>query len=156
MKPCRNNNRHLCVGNCIFLILCFTHFNLLGLLCSTGLLCALLPLFGFAPFDSVDSEFDAGWCVLGGSIGDGGGWHLFITTLGCATLSSYKKRANKQVLINRLLWDENCSLWSELWYLRHFLFFSCVGLLLLSFCPVPCDTKATKQIRQKKLKGAMS
>lgn len=54
-------------------LLCFTHFNFLALLCPSGLLRALLPLFGFASFHSVDSEFDAGWCMLGGSIGDGGG-----------------------------------------------------------------------------------
>ena len=35
---------------------------------STGLLRALLPLFGFAPFDPVDSKFDAGGRMLGGGI----------------------------------------------------------------------------------------
>lgn len=49
------------------------YLDLLALWGSTGLLSALLPLLGFTTFNSVDSEFDAGGCVLGGSVGDGGG-----------------------------------------------------------------------------------
>lgn len=49
------------------------YLDLLALWGSTRLLSALLPLLGFTAFNSVDGEFDAGGCVLGGSVGDGGG-----------------------------------------------------------------------------------
>lgn len=80
-----------------WLILIFTfyqvaYFYFFALWSSAGLLGALLPLFGFAPFYPIDSKFDAGRCMLGGSIGDGGGRYLFVTTLSGTALSSYKKK----------------------------------------------------------------
>jgi len=79
------------------------YLDFLALLRSTGLLCALLSLFGLAPFDPVDCEFDAGGCVLGGGVGDGGGRHLFVTTLGGTALASYKAstKQSRQIQLYR-------------------------------------------------------
>lgn len=65
------------------------YLDLLALRGSAGLLGTLLPLLGFTAFNSVNSEFDAGRCVLGGSVGDGGGWDVLIAALGGTALSSY-------------------------------------------------------------------
>ena len=65
------------------------------------LLCALLPFFGFAPFDPVDSEFDAGGRMLGGGVRDGGGRHLFVPTLSSTALTSYQKQQMEQNTVIR-------------------------------------------------------
>lgn len=69
------------------MILFLTNLDFFAFWSPPGLLCTLLPLFRFTPFDPVDSEFDAGGRVLGGRVGDRGR-HLFVPTFRGTAFSS--------------------------------------------------------------------
>lgn len=79
----------VCLFACIYL-------DFLGFRGSSGFLRALLPLLGFAAFDSVNGEGDAGGCVLSGCVWHCGSRDLLITTF-CSTALSYYQDTNNQI-----------------------------------------------------------
>lgn len=79
----------VCVFACIYL----------DFLCLRGSSCflrALLSLLGFAAFDSVNGEGDAGGCVLSGCVRHCGSWDFLISTF-CSTALSYYQDKNIQI-----------------------------------------------------------